>query len=122
MNRKYRVYQSLILIVVAALSSSAFAARAAFNADVVRVLSDSENYGGCMALLSVRPADRGLDCWGSWVTFSCSGDFSDRASAIRKFEMAQVALLTDNQIFVVVDDTKKHNNYCFAPRVDLLNQ
>jgi hypothetical protein len=72
-----------------------------------------------MALLAKAPSTLGLDCNGVWVTFSCTGDFASRDAANRNFESAQLALLTNSNVAILVDDTKKHNNYCFSERIEL---
>jgi hypothetical protein len=86
---------------------------------VNRTLSDSLNFGGCMAQLSVPPVSAGLDCKGNWVTFSCTGELGPRDAANRSFETAQIALVSRANVAVLVNDAKKHNGYCFATRIDL---
>ncbi len=102
------------------LGSLVHATTANFFTTVERVVSDSQWFGGCMALLGKRPDSVGLDCEGSFVSFSCTGDFIEKDKANRHFEMAQVALLTGAQVQFVVDDTKKHNGYCFVKRMDMV--
>ena len=72
-----------------------------------------------MALLTIAPSSLGLDCPRKFVTFSCSGDFATKDQAKRNFELVQMAMLFDTRIQIVVDDTKKHNGYCFVNRVDV---
>ena len=72
-----------------------------------------------MVLVDQPLRDVGLDCPSSWVSFSCTGDFATKDSASRSFDMAQIALLTGATVHLRVDDTKKHNQYCFASRIDL---
>lgn len=115
---KQRWMTGLLLM---ALATSATAAVGNFNANVLRVISDNKWYGGCMASLSVAPSSIGLDCAGQSVTFSCTGDFATKDQAKRNFELAQMAMLLDAPIQVVVDDTKKHNGYCLVKRVDMVN-
>ncbi|MEQ8861690.1 MAG: hypothetical protein RIC56_23865 [Pseudomonadales bacterium] len=110
------------LIAIVLLATGAHATTKAFRTSATRVLSDTSNFGGCMVHLTKTPLEEGLDCNGPWVSFSCSGDFAPRDAAVRNFEIAQIAVLTELTILVVVDDTKKHNGYCFASRIDLLRQ
>lgn len=86
---------------------------------VQRTLVDDTNYGACMALLSATLADSGLDCRSRWVTFSCSGDFQAKDVAWRMFDSAQMALALELKVKVVVDDTRKHNGYCYAPQISV---
>lgn len=109
----------LVFLLLLLPASFAAAVQAKFDTYVQRTLSDSENYGGCMAKLADRPIEQGVDCRSVWVSFSCSGNFASKDVANRNFESAQIAMLTGAKIHVLVDDTKKHNSYCFAQRIDV---
>ncbi len=111
----------LCLIATILLAANTHAASKNYQTQVTRTLSDANNYGGCMAKLVNPPSSAGLACAGDWVSFSCSGDFAERDVANRSFEIAQLAQLTQRSVMVFVDDAKKHNGFCFAPRIDLLN-
>lgn len=76
-------------------------------------------FGGCMVALSVAPADKGLDCQSRWITFSCTGVYASRSSALRMYDSAQLAFVAGRTVRLWVDDTKKHNNHCFAFRIDV---
>ncbi len=110
------------LIAIVLLATGAHATTKAYRTNAIRILSDTNNYGGCMVQLARAPLDEGLNCNGPWITFSCTGDFASKDAAVRNFEIAQIAMLTERSILVAVDDTKKHNGYCFATRIDLLRQ
>jgi len=77
------------------------------------VLSDG-TFGGCMALLSMPI---GTGCATNWVSFSCSGVFTDKDRAYRMLDQAQMAYVTGKKVTVYADNTKLHNTYCFAQRV-----
>lgn len=109
-----------LLVAIALVTASAHPATKAYRTTALRILSDTNNYGGCMVQLARTPMQEGLDCNGPWISFSCTGDFAAKDAAVRNFEIAQIAMLTERQILVGVDDTKKHNGYCFASRIDLL--
>lgn len=109
----------VVALLTGLLSASAEATRLAVWASVTRTLSDAENFGGCLTELSIAPANVGLDCKGRWVAFSCTGDFAPRDAANRSFDMTQIALVSGAQVWLVIDDSKKHNGYCFAERVAL---
>ena len=100
----------------------ALAAQAVIKGEIRRTLAVPDaRWGGCMALLSKSPADEGLDCPTSrWVTFSCSGVHAKKSDAQRVFDSAQLAFVSRREAFVWVDDTKKHNGFCFANRVDVV--
>lgn len=84
------------------------------------LLSSDDLYGGCMAALSADPQAVLPGCGAGWVTFSCTGDFTDQVRAYRMVDQAQLAYATNRRLRVFVDDTKKHNGYCFTPRVDVI--
>lgn len=99
----------------------ASAASKYYNANVERILTDSENFGGCMAFVNPSPSDEGLDCSASWITFSCTGDFNSKSDAQSKVSAAQLALVTRGRVGIRVEDDRKHNGYCFARRIDNLD-
>lgn len=100
-------------------SPAAWSATAVITAKVTKTLVDSVNFGGCMAALSVN-APSSVSCKTTWVTFSCTGDFSDIVLAYQKLDQAKLALTTNRSVSVTVDDSKKHSGYCFASRIDVL--
>ena len=105
-----------------ASAATAAGAEARFKATVSRTLAAEESiYGGCMASLSVAPHTEGLDCRTQpWVTFDCAGEHIGKATALRMFDVAQVAQLTEREVEVIVDDTRKHGGFCLVRRIDLL--
>jgi hypothetical protein len=113
------------LAAVALLVASAVAGGATSNVvgTVTAVRLDAgSNFGGCMAKLSVSPKTKLPECGASWVSFSCSGQYTDEVRAYRLLDQAQLALAAgrDVQVQVWFDDTRKHNGYCFAYRIDVL--
>ena len=103
------------------LTAPAQAATASFEAEVKKTLAVADDrWGGCMVALSVSPSDHGVDCPATaWVTFSCSGEYASKSNALRMYDSAQLAFVTGRTVKVWVDDTKKHNGYCFASRIDV---
>ena len=86
----------------------------------VRTLTTGDGrFGGCMVQLNKRFAETGLNCPGSWVTFSCTGVHTSKEDGSRMFDSAQMAFSLDKTIVVEVDDGKKHNGHCYARRVDV---
>ena len=85
------------------------------------VVADEGRWGGCIAQIDKTLADSGLDCPSSWVTFSCSGVYAEKDVAYRMFDQAQMALALGRKVEVYVDDTKKHNEYCYANQIRVLN-
>jgi len=100
----------------------AYAVRANLTASVVRVLViDPTYYGGCMAELNtpLSATVPAVNCPEDWVTFSCNGTYIGKDIAFYMLEQAQLALSLNKRVFVTVDDSKKHNGYCFANRIDV---
>ena len=95
----------------------AWATEAEFNTEVDRLMVDSANFGGCAARITGSVAANGLACSGPWVSFSCTGDFNSKSDGSNKFAQAQLAFVTDKQVRIRLDDTKRHNGYCFARNI-----
>jgi hypothetical protein len=111
----------LIPVLLLAFVSPAQAVTKFVNARVVNTLvADQGRFGGCMAKLDQPLANSGLDCPGSWVSFSCAGVFTTKDIAYRMFDSAQMAFALGKPVSVQVDDTKKHNGHCYARRIDVL--
>jgi hypothetical protein len=101
------------------VSWSASAATVARNFSVQQIVIDDVAFGGCMAALSPNPANFISGCAGGFVTFDCLGQLgTSKSSANSKLAAAQLALVTDTQTFIRIDNTKIANGYCLAVRVD----
>lgn len=122
MKRMLMTKMLFAMCLMALCPISVNAATGKFFSNVKRVVSDNDKFGGCMALLTVAPSSVGLECNGKFVSFSCTGDFASKDEAKRNFELTQIAMLVKSRVQIVVDDTKKHNGYCFANRIDLETQ
>ncbi|SDW18400.1 hypothetical protein [Thiocapsa roseopersicina] len=90
-------------------------------ANVNRVLiAVDARWGGCMAMLSANPQSVLPSCGSWWVTFSCTGDFTDRVRAYRMLDASELALATGKRVQVWFRDDKMHNGYCLADRLDII--
>ena len=99
------------------------AATASIEGNVVQVLATGDGrFGGCMAALDVDLADVGLDCSGSWVTFSCTGEHAEKEDAHRMFESLRAAVVADKSVEMRVTDEKKHGQYCYASRIKIQDE
>lgn len=119
------------LLVAFPLSAPWHATVQQFEARVVQTLVTTDTvegqenelkFGGCMVALDVSPAAQGLNCpdAGNWVTFSCSGTHTSRSNAMRMLDSAQLAFVSNRRVRVYVDDSRMHNGWCLATRVDVL--
>lgn len=115
---KYIIALSMAVFMVTA--SVGIAATVYVQGNVERTLiADQDRWGGCMIWIDQVLSDQGLNCPGQWVSFSCTGTFTTKDVAYRMFDSAQMAYALGKKIFIEVDDTKKHNGYCCANRVDV---
>ena len=108
----------ICLLIAISASGQTQSAQAWLTTKITRNLVGSVNYGGCMIRVDTLPSTVLADC-PDWVTFSCSGDFNSKAEGNLKLQSAQLGLLTGYQIYLQIDDTKKHNGYCYARRIDV---
>lgn len=111
----------LILVMLMGLASVSYAATVYIQANVVRTLvADQDRWGGCMILIDHNLSEDGLDCPSRWVSFSCNGTFTTKDVAYRMFDSAQMAAALGKEVLIEVNDTKKHNGYCYGSRIDVL--
>lgn len=116
---KYFILLSATLFM--AYVSASYATTAKVTGIVTKtVVADEGRWGGCMVRIDVKLADAGLDCPSKWVSFSCSGVFTEKDVAYRMFDQAQMAHTLEHMVEIRVDDTKKHNGYCYGNRIDVL--
>ncbi len=86
---------------------------------VTQTLSDAGSLGDCMILIDKPLSDYIANCPSRWLTFSCDGTYNNKDAGQRKFESAQLALALGYRVTLYVDNTKKHNGYCYARRIDI---
>ena len=90
---------------------------------VTRLLVDETAYGMCMALVSAIPPGVACSSAGGspgWVTFACDGSFGSKTANNIRWSSAQLAMVTGQNVVIYTDDTKKINNHCYAPRIDVV--
>ena len=100
------------------VASYSFGAIAQQQTKVFRTLIDDTLFGQCMILVEAVPAE--LNC-GTWVSASCSGDFNPSNVGWRKLEVAQMAQALRRKVVVHLDDSRKHNGWCFVTRIQLID-
>ena len=120
MKTKRLLVSVMLSSALAGYALNSQAATSALTTTVTRVLTDTAAFGGCMAALAISPSTKLAGCSAGWVSFSCTGTFADKALAFANFENAKMALAMNKQVYVQFDDSKKHNGYCFARRVDVI--
>jgi hypothetical protein len=113
----------LSLIVFCSYPSASNAATGVLYSKVKQVLvSAPPLFGSCLVLLEDQISSVGLECTGGWLSFSCTGDFQPKDVAYKMLDMVYLSIVLDQELRFVANDTKKHNGYCVAERVDLIVQ
>ena len=87
-------------------------------ASVTQVLVDDAAYGGCMVRISPSPSTELGTCGADFITLDCDGAFTTSKQSQRKLDSSNLSLVTGNRMAVYFTDTKKHNGYCLATRID----
>ena len=113
-----RLYGALILILSCVAPASHAEIVSQSGLTVVRLLSDSANFGGCMAL--VDNFNNPAGCAPRWVTFDCDGVHGSKEAGRRAYEIAQMAYALEKNIYISVETTQTINGYCAVKRIDLI--
>jgi len=122
-SSRLRILLLAVAPLLCGMSGVVSAAIAPVQAEVNRILiTEGDTFGGCMVQLTTDIASSGVDCRGNWVSFSCSGDFTTKDVAYKMLETAQLAYALGTRVIVYADDSRQHNNWCYANRIDLLRR
>ncbi|MGF1767846.1 hypothetical protein L4D06_10770 [Enterovibrio makurazakiensis] len=119
-----RVYTYIVLPIFLVLGSFSIANAAVHTifttVEAVSVTSDN-SFGGCMAKLSESPSENLPSCGEDWVTFSCTGEFTDMARGYKMLDQAQLAFISQKSVILRVRDDLSHDGYCFSERINVSN-
>ena len=113
-------FVAVVLVLLAGLNEQANAGT--FNTgwkEIKEILLQDNAFGGC----SVRPEGYSGtgSCKTNYVSLDCNGDFISKEAARRHYEAVQLAIALDKKVLLFVNDKQKHNGYCVAFRVRVLN-
>jgi hypothetical protein len=116
-DEQVSIITALFALILLLAPGGAIATTQQVRTNIYATMTD-ERFGGCMAQIKVPYQ---LNCptdvnGRSWVTFGCTGQLGDSWTAREAFKQAQLALLDDKQLTLVVTDTKKLGNQCYASR------
>lgn len=109
---------------IALIGHSALAGTYLGEGKVLKVFTDSNAYGGCMAYISFDPNFAGTNC-DNFISFGCDGLHISKTQANTNFSMAQLALVMGTTVNIFADTTKVYNTgnglgpYCLADRIDV---
>ena len=105
---------ALSLVILAMASTNANSATVVGT--ITRTLSSAPaTFGGCMIALS-KAIENG--CPSIWVSLDCNGKFSSAGE--RNYSSALMAFSLNKTVVVYIDGVQKHNTYCVASRIDIL--
>tara|TARA_E500000178_G_C16694287_1_gene605160 strand:+ start:269 stop:658 length:390 start_codon:yes stop_codon:yes gene_type:complete len=128
MDRIFFSFMLSIFAVGQSLAEVAYVNDAKIDQILLSSSSGTDNYGGCMIKLkSAGPnfqTPRALlpSCpTNNFLTFSCSGVYATKADARLLLQNAQMAFALDKKVQIKVDDSKKHNGYCFSDYLVVFN-
>ena len=105
------------------LAMPAHAIQGELTSTIRRILNTGDHtYGGCMVELDahINTATNSPNCPNRWVSFSCTGEFTEKDYAFQMLDTASLAFSLNKSVKVYVDDAKKQNGSCFAYRLDVL--
>ena len=121
---------SVIAPILLCVSSNVSAQAMYVNVKSILTTSDG-SYGGCMVNFTPRDAIEDQagyangtgagQCGRAFISLDCDGNYLSSKQSANQLSAAQLALVTGNQIYVVVDNTQKNSGYCTATRIDNLN-
>ena len=97
-------------------SVDSIAAVESHTTTIQRFLSDTERFGYCMIYTDVSPS---IDCRSKWFSLDCKGDFHSKETSRLMLDFAQLAYATESRVSVVINDQKKHNDWCVVDRLDV---
>jgi hypothetical protein len=106
------------------LSKPAHGAVQQYRTPILGITTSANGFNGCM--IKVNPAPGTLYCTNrsnhTFLTLDCSGEWVSRADASNNLKMAQIAMLTNKQVNVVVNDryTIEPQGYCLAQQLTVL--
>lgn len=111
-----KVLASAWLLMVSAFTQSATEWQSGI---VTELLADTQFYGGCM--IKSPDFQPSVNCRSEWVSLDCNGEYNSKVDARRMWETAQMAVALGSKVNVVINDAKKHNDFCVVDTVGLVN-
>ena len=97
---------------------------AQYRTTILGVTTSANGFNGCM--IKVRPVPNTLYCTNrsdhTFLSLDCDGEWVGRSAAQNNLKQAQIALLTNKQVNVVVNDrfAIEPQGYCLAQQLTVL--
>ena len=95
-----------------------------YRTPILGITTSANGFNGCM--IKVNPVPGNLYCTNrsnhTFLTLDCAGQWVSRPDAANNLKMAQIAMLTNKQVSVVVNDrfTIEPQGYCLAQQLTVL--
>ena len=95
-----------------------------YQTSILGITTSANGFNGCM--VKVEPVPQTVYCTNrsnhSFVTLDCSGRWVAKGDAANNLKLAQIALLTNKQVKIVVNDrfTIEPQGYCLAQQLTIL--
>jgi len=102
----------------------AHAAVVQYTTPILGITTSANGFNGCM--VKVNPVPQTVYCTNrsdhSFVTLDCSGRWVRKGDAANNLKLAQIALLTNKSVKIVVNDrfTIEPQGYCLAQQLTIL--
>ena len=117
LDERVSIITALFALILLLAPNGAIATTQQVRTNIYATMTD-ERFGGCMAQINMPYT---LDCPATnegkgWVTFGCTGELGSIYTAKDAFKQAQLAMIGDQELTLVVTDSKKLGNQCYASR------
>jgi hypothetical protein len=96
-----------------------------YTTPIMGITTSANGFNGCM--VKVKPVPNTLYCTNrsnhTFLTLDCSGEWVSRSDASNNLKMAQIAMLANRQVKVVVNDrfSIEPQGYCLAQQLTVAN-
>jgi hypothetical protein len=113
-----------ILMYILFAPVGANAAVVQYTTPILGITTSANGFNGCM--VKVNPIPQTVYCTNrsnhSFLTLDCSSEWVSRTSAANNLKQAQIAMLTNKSVKIVVNDrfTIEPQGYCLAQQLTIL--
>lgn len=114
---KFNFLKLLLSIILVIATSQANAEIFGRTGNILRIITDVNNYGGCMIYINSLSND---SCPNGWVSLDCKALTIPAGEGNRNYASALLAAALNKQVTVYIDNTKIINSYCVVNRLDLI--
>ena len=112
------------LVALLTVSDRAHGAARQYKTPILGITTSANGFNGCM--VKVEPVPVSLYCTNrsdhTFLTLDCDGEWVSRADAQNNLKQAQIALIANKQVNIVVNDrfAIEPQGYCLAQQLTIL--